>query len=55
MVTLGQKFLIDIQDFHDSRDNFTKTGISLTGLENLRDLCKKYKLKMPNINKINMP
>lgn len=35
--------------------NFTETGISQFGLVNLKCLCKQYKLKMPNINKINMP
>jgi len=55
MVNLGQNFLFDVQNFHDGDYNFTKTGISQFGIVNLKCLCKQYKLKMPNINKINMP
>ena len=55
MLKLGKEFLEDIQIFHDTDSNFTRTGISFFGLENLRNLCTKYKLKLPKINKINMP
>lgn len=55
MINLGKEFLKRVQNFHDYPDNFTQTGISIYGLEDLKDLCTEYKLELPKINKINMP
>jgi len=55
MINLGEDFLFIIQGFHDRSTNFTETGISILGLDNIKYICKKFDLKLPKINKINMP
>lgn len=55
MINLGEDFLFIIQSFHDCSTNFTETGISILGLDNIKYICKEFNLKLPKINKINMP